>query len=390
MTLHLETTGVEVTDNRRVNKRNHGMRLTDAIANEHEGRAVVDAIVAKSATKVMVGGRSVFAEFPTQKSFARGVESATKTLKRKVSAMNVAYVDVAHEVARDDVVRVLHGYTEDQLCVAYDPQRRKRNKPDLAVLASTSAKELVATGVVAPNRYALTMKTQADLGLILNCDGARRRMTPGEKITLSFVIADRQVKHIIRVPNIPPLLDDDATKQDVDAATTIENDGFPNVDVSRLTFVANMIAQCNKCAHYWFWSRLPSTGKTTNMRVVSRFAFAMITRYHNGFFDHVDPQAQIVFIDEYCNGTGDVAARRLPMSDLNLLCDGGYRFNVKNKNPVELIDPNPLVVIFSNKPPEEAYTVWDAQQSKHVPNTTELTLLHARFNVIEIEIGECE
>ena len=41
--------------------------------------------------------------------------------------------------------------------------------------------------------------------------------------------------------------------------------------------------------------------------------------------------------------------------DLERLCDGGYRFNVKNRNPVQLADTNPLIVIFSNKPPDDVY-----------------------------------
>ena len=65
------------------------------------------------------------------------------------------------------------------------------------------------------------------------------------------------------------------------------------------------------------------------MRAAAGVAFTMITRYQNGF-NYVDPQAQIVFIDEYCNGAGDMTALRLPISDLNLMCDGGYRFNVNS------------------------------------------------------------
>ena len=178
----------EVTGTSRVSKRNHGMRLAAPIANECEGQAVVDACVARSATKIMVGGRAVFAEYPSQINYMRGVESASKSMKRKVNALNVAYIDVAHEIAQDGIVRVLHGYSEDDLSVTFEPSKRKRNKAELATLACTSARELVATGVVAPNRYALTVKTQADLGILLENDGARRRITAGRCIKLSFVV----------------------------------------------------------------------------------------------------------------------------------------------------------------------------------------------------------
>ena len=63
----------EVTGTSRVNKRNHGMRLAAPIANEREGQDVVDACVARSATKIMVGGRAVFAEYPSQINYMRGV-----------------------------------------------------------------------------------------------------------------------------------------------------------------------------------------------------------------------------------------------------------------------------------------------------------------------------
>ena len=62
-------------------------------------------------------------------------------------------------------------------------------------------------------------------------------------------------------------------------------------------------------------------------------------RYQNGFFDKVDRQAQIIFVDEYGNGSpAEVVTRRLAMSDINLMCDGEYGFNQKGRNPVELLD----------------------------------------------------
>ena len=107
-------------------------------------------------------------------------------------------------------------------------------------------------------------------------------------------------------------------------------------------------------------------------------------RYQSGFFDKVDRQAQIIFVDEYGNGSpAEVVTRRLAMSDINLMCDGEYGFNQKGRNPVELLDKHPLIVIFSNTPPEEVYTV--KRGGEHVPCVEDVSLLHARFNVVRID-----
>ena len=329
----------------------------------------------------MVGGTSVFIEFPEVVCFENGIKTASALLKHSVTSLRIPYVDVANEIRRKNIVRILHGYTDDELCVSHSQKRRKQNKTDLAILTTSSARELVTTGVIPPSKYSQTLKTQIDLGLLIKNDGIRRRADPGESFLLTFIVGGIQQHHEIVIPFNRSQSDDiHLDKHNLARCTHKNTSGKRCVRIVDLPTVRHRIECSKKKAHYWFWSFEPSTGKTTNMDGVSDVAFTMITRYENGFFDTVDPQAQIVFIDEYCNGG---TSRRIPISELNLMCDGGYRFNVKNKKPVRLIDRNPLIVIFSNKPPEEIYTKWNGK--RHVVNELENALLHVRFNVVEIK-----
>ena len=59
----------EVIDQRRVDRRNHGMRQPEHVRTKVEAQAVAD--LCTSATKVMVGGTSVYVENETKVDFTQ-------------------------------------------------------------------------------------------------------------------------------------------------------------------------------------------------------------------------------------------------------------------------------------------------------------------------------
>ena len=136
-----------------------------------------------------------------------------------------------------------------------------------------------------------------------------------------------------------------------------ENGGLI-LHIGQTPYFKHCIANKNKQRHYWIWSRCASVGKSLNINTVCMYCFAMRTRYYDGFWNTFDEQAQFVFIDEYGNGDS-----KLDITDLNLMCDGGYKFNTKGKQPQALIDTNAIIVIMSNKPPEEVYTIWNKNKT---------------------------
>ena len=139
--------------------------------------------------KVIAGGKSVYVENETKVDYRKGVASASKQLKRKVVALGINYVHAANDVCTSDM-RVLVGYTEDQLCVAYDPTMCKRNRAELAKLASMLVSELVSTNVV-PAKYVHTVQIQSELGFLLDHAGTRKRARPGASFRMSFVVDGR-------------------------------------------------------------------------------------------------------------------------------------------------------------------------------------------------------
>ena len=367
----------------RVSRAMHGCRFATPVANQAEADAVVTNCRKRKANRVVVGGDMAFAEYPAKVDYTHGAVSASKHLKREVIALDVMFSEVANVVSQRNVPSALYGYNRDEMGVEFDPRTQRQNKSALAVLRASSAMEMVERGLIAPTQFARIAKAQSDLGILIDNDGgARTRLRPGHVIRMTFIV--NGAKRCCKI-SIPDNSDDvDTTSKDVDRATTLLSNGNLCTDVAGLPAVDAMISNSTKRCHYWFWSRVPNTGKTTNMRGISKFAFTMTTRYQNGFFDKVDRQAQINFLDEYGNGSpAEVVTRRLAMSDINLMCDGEYGFNQKGRNPVELLDKHPLIVIFSNKPPEEVYTV--KRGGEHVPCVEDLSLLHARFNVVRID-----
>ena len=175
----------------------------------------------------MAGGTSVYVENETKIDYRKTV--ASKQLKRKVVALGIKYVDAANDMHTSDM-RVLVGYTKDQLCIAYDPTVRKRNRAELAKLASMSVSELVSTNVV-PAKYVHTVQIKSELGLLLDHDGTRKRARPGASFLMSFVVDGRQMQYDIVIPNAAP---DTLTLLSADGA--MFNVGKINFKVGKINF----------------------------------------------------------------------------------------------------------------------------------------------------------
>lgn len=123
-----------------------------------------------------------------------------------------------------------------------------------------------------------------------------------------------------------------------------------------------------KLRHYWLWSDLPNTGKTTFMVQLgcpkkhghSTYFYSQAEKYQ----DLLRPGTQFLLFDEYTSPT-------MTLTQMNAICDGTYKHPRKGTTPVTL--DNPIVIVGANKPPEEVYT-----------SETSWPLLRARFNVIRL------
>lgn len=116
-----------------------------------------------------------------------------------------------------------------------------------------------------------------------------------------------------------------------------------------------------KRRHYWFWSQRPNTGKTT-------FLVELSKKYPCGWYNYLESyqsfshNIQFLLLDEY-------QTARLQVGQLNQMCDGTHQYPIKNGSPVTLT--RPIVIICSNKPPEQVY-----------PNC--FSLIEARFTPHEL------
>lgn len=116
-----------------------------------------------------------------------------------------------------------------------------------------------------------------------------------------------------------------------------------------------------KRRHFWIWSSRPDTGKTTFLKSVAS-SYPSHWYAYKEVFQSVHPGTQFVLLDEY-------SIAHLSATQLNQMCDGTWVYPFKGGSPVQLVEP--LVLICSNKPPEEVY-----------PNC--FPLINARFEAIEL------
>lgn len=351
----------------------------------------MEKIKGKDVDRAIVGTDSAFAEYPDKVDYVHGVNSASNHLGCNVLSLDSSFADIISTMTIEK--SLVFSYEPNQLMVDRNPTRNAKNKTRLQILKTTTAKQMVDSGLIQAEKYAQTLKTQHDLGLIEKDDGERKRYPPGDEIDLNFIMSDRiTTKDItITIPNqIHQTNDDDSSDEKIvnvaDYQIKNPETGARKLKLKELPKFQSQIQRHIKRQHYWLWSRNPSVGKTHNLNILSEYAFVLRTQYQSGFWSDFDEQAQIVVIDEYGNGTGaENKSRILPISDLNQIADGHYAFNMKHKNKMKLLDKNPLLVIMTNLPPEDIYTCWDAERQKHVPHERELALLRARFHVIQID-----
>lgn len=121
-----------------------------------------------------------------------------------------------------------------------------------------------------------------------------------------------------------------------------------------------------KRKHYWIYSRDPSKGKTTFLRLVD-------SKYRCSFYScaekyqTIKPDSQFVFIDECAKGNST------KITVLNQMCDGSFQYPVKGSPAITL--KNPIIIVCSNYSIEEVYS----NSNKR---------LEARFNEIDVnELG---
>lgn len=116
-----------------------------------------------------------------------------------------------------------------------------------------------------------------------------------------------------------------------------------------------------KQRHFWIWSSKPNTGKTTFLESISAQYSSYWYCYKEAFQD-VHPKTQFILLDEY-------TSPHLPVTQLNLMCDGHWQYPFKGGSAVLL--EKPILLVCSNKPPEEVY-----------PNA--YPLIKVRFVVVEL------
>ena len=338
----------------RVSRRKHGYKFTKHWATQEECDRVLHSIQAKKPSKVIVTVESAFAEFPDRVNYRNGLESASKHLDMAVESLEKGWVGVLNDYNRQPTIRCNMVYTESELMFT----------------------KMVETGIIDPFKYALDKKTQ-DLGILLGDDGLRTRREEGSILRLCFIEGAKNIYVDIKVPKKLPTATEIMAVDDT-AYETYDECGALVLEIEKVPTFQYRLKYSSKRRHYWFWSEKPNVGKTLNMQTACNVCFAFCARYQHPFWDTFDEHAQFVFIDEY----GNDKLNKLEISELNLLCDGGYKFNMKNKAPQALLDANAIVIIMSNKHPAKVYVKWvDGTVS---PDRQQLALLRARFNIIKI------
>ena len=197
----------------------------------------------------------------------------------------------------------------------------------LQIMKTTSAEKMVETGIIDPFKYALVKKTQQDLGVLLDDDGLRTRREEGSILPLCFIESAKNVYVDVRVPKKLPTASDIRAVNDA-AYGTYDECSVPVLEIETVPTFQYRLKYGSKRRHCWIWSEKPNVGKTLNIQTACDVCFAFCAIYQHQFWDTFDEQAQFVFIDEY----GNDKLNKLEISELNLLCDGGYKFKMKNKS----------------------------------------------------------
>ena len=259
-------------------------------------------------------GESAFAEFADKVDYRKGLESASKHLDMAVESLDTGWVDVLNDYNHQPSIRYNMGYTESELTLTVDPTRRALNQAQLQIMKTTSAEKMVETGIIDPFKYALVKKTRHDLGILLDDD------THTHILRLCFIESAKNVYVDINVPRKLPTASDIMAVDDA-VYETYGECGVPMFEIEKVPAFQHRLKYGSKRRHYWIWSEKPSVGKTLNMQTACDVCFAFCAIYQQPFLDTFDEQAQFVFIDEY----GNDKLNKLEISELNLLCDGGYK-----------------------------------------------------------------
>ena len=220
-----------------VNRRKHGYRFTKPLTQEECDR-VLHSIQAKKPTKVIVTVKSAFAEFADKFNYNNGLESAPKHLDTTVGSLEKGWVDVLSDYNRQPSIRCNMGYTESELMLTLDPKRCALNEAQLQIMKTTSAENMVETGIIDPFKYALVKKTQQDLGILLGDDGLRTRRE-GSILRLCFIDSTKNVYVDIKVPKKLPTSTEIMAVDDA-AYETYDECGVPVLESTNLSVSAKL------------------------------------------------------------------------------------------------------------------------------------------------------
>lgn len=120
-----------------------------------------------------------------------------------------------------------------------------------------------------------------------------------------------------------------------------------------------------KQCHLWIYSSGSNKGKTT-------FLLSLMKKYRcywynigENFQESIHPQTEVILFDEFKGG--------VPITTLNLICDGTYKFPQKGKAPI-LLRQKPLVIVCSN------FSISETYQNSKVDN------LQSRFQEISLDM----
>ena len=135
-------------------------------------KAEAQAHLCASATKVMVGGTSIYVENETKVDYRKGIASASKQLKRKVVALGINYVDAANDVRTFDM-RACSSAIRKINCASPTilPRANATGPNSLRSRPRRRANSCMSTGVVPAAKYApRTAEIQSTFGFLLDRD----------------------------------------------------------------------------------------------------------------------------------------------------------------------------------------------------------------------------